>query len=135
MNQVSGELLLLTVNTGVPAEQAAVTWVSGEASLSPPLKVTWTSPESDLSSSTRQPLSGWAIRRVRSAPMQRTETCPPTTVTVRSLTGVEVTEPVSVLACEGDCDGDGAPLEVFGAVGFGVVDAEGFVVGPVPDAP
>jgi len=67
--------------------------------------------------------------------MQRTETCPPTTVTVRSLTGVEVTEPVSVLACEGDCDGDGATLEVFGAVGFGVVDAEGFVVGPVPDAP
>jgi hypothetical protein len=40
-----------------------------------------------------------------------------------------------VLAGEGDGDGDGAMLEVFGAVGFGVVDAEGFVVGPVLDAP
>ena len=63
--------------------------------------------------------------------MQRTETCPPATVTVRSLTGVEVTEPVRVLAD----DGGGATVDGFDVEGFGVFEAEGIVVGPVLDAP
>ena len=63
--------------------------------------------------------------------MQRTETCPPTTVTVRSRTGVELAEPVGALAGEGD----GAMVDAFDVEGVGVFDAEGFAVGSVLDVP
>jgi hypothetical protein len=99
--------------------------------VSPLLKVTWRSPVSDLSSSTRQPLSGWAIRRVRAVPVQRTETSPPSTVTVRSRIGAELTALVWLLL---GGEGDRETVDVFDAEGFEVVDAEGCVVG-VLDAP
>ena len=67
--QVWGQSLFSTVNTGVPAEQTAFTWVCPPAAMSPRWKVTSTSSVSDLSTSTRQPLSGWAIRSVMPAPL------------------------------------------------------------------
>ena len=63
--------------------------------------------------------------------MQRTETSPPSTLTVRSRTGAELTALVWLLL---GGEGDRETVDVFDTEGFEVVDAEGCVVG-VLDAP
>ena len=129
---------LSTVNTGVPLEQTACTCAWLAPSESPCWKVTSTFAGSDPSTSTRQPLSGWAIRSVMKAPVQRTETCPPVTWTVLSIGVVELTGLAPLLDGGGDVDPWGlvdllgmavAPV-VAGAVV--ALDAEGAGVAPVP---
>src|SRR5665648_367691 len=54
-------------------------------SSAPRLKPRSTSRGPDESTSTRQPVLGWAIRSRIVAPVQRASTCPPATLTLRSL--------------------------------------------------
>ena len=100
-----GQFELSTVNTGVPREQTAFTCAWGAPSVSPCWKATSTVSGPDPSTSTRQPLSGCAIRSVMTEPVQRTETCPPVTWTVRSIGVAELTGYVWLPADgEGDVD-------------------------------
>jgi hypothetical protein len=107
-------LSLLTLNTGVPFAQVALTLVVPE---SPSLlrKRTLTALGPELLTLTAQLLSGWAIRSMIVAPVQRTETCPPGTLTVRSREVLELGVLVAV---------PGVLVEVLG-VPAAVVDGRG----------
>ncbi|MEO8555328.1 MAG: hypothetical protein ABI474_01555 [Actinomycetota bacterium] len=129
------------MNTGVPFEQTAFTCVSAPPSLSPCWKAISTFSGPDPSTLTRQPLSGCAIRSVMTAPVQRTVTCPPVTLTVRSIGVVELP---GLFWPSPDGEGDVDPwwlVELLGVAVAGVVaedvvlDAEGAGVAPVLVAP
>lgn len=137
----SGQCELSTVNTGVPVEQTAFTCAPPPLSVSPCWKATSTFSGPDPSTLTRQPLSGCAIRSVMTAPVQRTETCPPVTMTVRSIGVVERTGLVW-LSTDGGGDADRWGLaELLGVAVAWVVaeavvaDTEGVGVAPVLVAP
>ena len=125
------------LNTGVPLEQTAFTCVWGASSVSPCWKDTSIVSGPDPSTLTCQPLSGWAIRSVMTAPVQRTETCPPVTWAVRSIGVVELT---GLVWLSTDGEGDVDPWWLVELVGIAVdrvvagavvLDAEGAGVAPV----
>ena len=78
---------VVVVNAGVPLVHTARTDVLRDESSWPLWKFTVTSPQLEVSTRTRQSLSGWAFRSLIEAPVQRTETSPPGTLMLWS-TGV-----------------------------------------------
>jgi hypothetical protein len=78
---------VVVVNAGVPLVHTARTVVLLDESSWPLWKFTMTFPQVEVSTRTRQSLSGCAFRSLIAAPVQRTETSPPGTLTLWS-TGV-----------------------------------------------
>jgi hypothetical protein len=106
---------LPALNVGVPSLHTAVTRVLRCSSSSPVRKVTTIRRAVNESTCTRQPFSGWALRSLIVAPVQRTVTCPPATLAVRSF-ATAVTRGLGVVLRLGAGEGIG--------VAEGVVVAE-----------